>query len=286
MIVLTGANGHLGRIVVERLLQLVPPEEIGVSVRNPEEARDLADRGVRVRKGDFDDAHGLARAFEGANRLLIVSSDVPGPGRVAQHRRAIEAGRAAGAGHLFYTSGIAPSPDSPFRASIDHFETEAALRESGIPSTAIRVTLYTDILPGLFGSALESGTLAVPAGGSVSYATRHDLGEAVAALLVREDTEPVVDLTGPEAHDPAGVARAFGDAAGRSIAHRTIEDGEFRDGLLAVGIPAPFADMTLGIVAGSRRGTWARVDPALGLLIGRAPRTLGEFLERHLKEAQ
>ncbi|MBA2679662.1 MAG: NAD(P)H-binding protein, partial [Ktedonobacteraceae bacterium] len=71
MLIVTGANGHLGRAVVEHLLELVPAERLGVSVQDTEKARDLEQRGVRVRRGDFDDAASLAHAFEGASRVLV-----------------------------------------------------------------------------------------------------------------------------------------------------------------------------------------------------------------------
>lgn len=56
MIVVTGANGQLGRQVVEHLLTRVPADQIGVSVRDPAQAQQLGQRGVRVCRGDFDDA--------------------------------------------------------------------------------------------------------------------------------------------------------------------------------------------------------------------------------------
>lgn len=53
MIIVTGANRQLGRAVVERLLECVPARQIGVSVRDTEQAKELEERGVRVRRGDF-----------------------------------------------------------------------------------------------------------------------------------------------------------------------------------------------------------------------------------------
>jgi uncharacterized protein YbjT (DUF2867 family) len=97
MIIVTGANGQLGRAVVERLLERVPAEQIGVSVRDPEKARGLEKRGVRVRRGDFSDTTSLAHAFEGASQVLIVSADSFGEAVVRQHRTAIDIARQAGA---------------------------------------------------------------------------------------------------------------------------------------------------------------------------------------------
>ncbi|WP_155358731.1 NAD(P)H-binding protein, partial [Acrocarpospora macrocephala] len=96
MIIVTGATGQLGRQIVERLLTRVSANQIGVSVRDPQKAQELADQGVRVRQGSFTDSDGLAHAFEGATQVLIVSVDKMGEQAVRQHRTAIDGAVAAG----------------------------------------------------------------------------------------------------------------------------------------------------------------------------------------------
>src|SRR6185295_7593766 len=96
MIVVTGATGRLGGAVVEQLLERVPADAIGVSVRDPAKAAGLAGRGVRVRYGDFDDAGSLTHAFEGAEQVLLVSAATTGEAAVQQHRTAIGAAATAG----------------------------------------------------------------------------------------------------------------------------------------------------------------------------------------------
>jgi uncharacterized protein YbjT (DUF2867 family) len=52
MIIVTGANGKLGRAIVEHLLELIPAERIGVSVQNPPEGtRPRTTRGSRPAGG-------------------------------------------------------------------------------------------------------------------------------------------------------------------------------------------------------------------------------------------
>src|SRR5439155_21512712 len=131
MIIVTGANGKLGRAVVERLLRLVPAERVGVSVRDLEKARELKERGVRVRRGDFDNAVSLTHAFEGVSQVLIVSSASLGETAVRQHRTAIDIARKAGAHRILYTSHMSSSPTSPFPPMVDHVATEALRRDSG-----------------------------------------------------------------------------------------------------------------------------------------------------------
>lgn len=114
MIIVTGATGHLGHTIAEKLVDRVTVSEVGVSVRDPEKAADLKELGVRVRRGDFEDPESLRHAFEGATQVLIVSSNAGASGGdpLAQHRSAIEAARAAGARRIVYTSHMAASASS------------------------------------------------------------------------------------------------------------------------------------------------------------------------------
>src|SRR4051812_48284904 len=138
MLVVTGATGTLGRLVVEALLQRVSADQIGVSVRDPAQAADFARRGIRVRRGDYSDPASLTSAFEGASRVLVVSSNSAGDQAVHQHRTAIAAAKAAGASRIFYTSHVGADATSAFAPMPDHAATEAVLRESGVAFTSLR----------------------------------------------------------------------------------------------------------------------------------------------------
>ncbi len=132
MIIVTGASGQLGRAIVEKLVERVPVSQVGASVRDPEKASTLA--ALRVRRGDFADPASLSDAFEGATQVLIVSSNASAYGGdpLAQHRAAIEAARAAGAGRVVYTSHMAASSASLFPPMLDHAATEEMLSQSGL----------------------------------------------------------------------------------------------------------------------------------------------------------
>ena len=157
MIVVTGATGLLGGAVVERLLGKAPATEIGVSVRDPAKATALADRGVRVRRGDYDDAASLAHAFEGAEQLLLVSAAATGETALRQHRTAIDAARRAGVRRVVYTSHMGANPASAFAPMVDHAATEALLDDSGLAFTALRNGFYAASGRMLLGRAFTSG---------------------------------------------------------------------------------------------------------------------------------
>jgi NAD(P)H dehydrogenase (quinone) len=274
MIVVTGATGLLGGAVVERLLTRVPATEIGVSVRDPAKAEALADRGVRVRRGDYDDAASLSHPFEGAEQLLLVSAAATGEAALRQHRTAIDAARAAGVRRIVYTSHMGANPASAFAPMPDHAATEALLADSGLAFTALRNGFYASSGRMLLGEALETGELAAPADGPVSWTAHDDLAEAAAIVLTDEGRfeGPTPPLTGSAALDLAGVAAA---ALGRPIRRTVLTDAQYREAL-----PEAAADMLLGLFAASRAGEFAAVDPTLGELLGRPPLTVRDVLAK------
>jgi NAD(P)H dehydrogenase (quinone) len=277
VIVVTGANGQLGRAVVEGLLTRLPAGEIGVSVRDPARAADL---GVRVRQGDFTDPAGLAHAFDGASKVLVVSTDAAGAAAVQQHRAAVEAAAKAGVERILYTSHMGADPSSPFPPMPDHAATEAALRDSGVPFTALRNGFYATTVPMLLAGALESGELAAPEDGPVAWTTHADLAAAAVLALTEDGLDGVTPpLTGPAAVDLAGVADIVTKLTGRTVRRVVVPDADYRAGLLAHGLPEWRADLLVGMFVASRQGDFAPADPALARLLGRPTRSVTDFLK-------
>lgn len=276
MILVTGANGTLGRDVVSRLLDLVPAERVAASVRDPdaEPARELAARGVRVRRGDFAEPASLAGAFEGVTRALIVSSNSSGAENVRQHRAAIDAAAEAGVEHVLYTSHMGASSTSQFAPMHDHAATEAMLAQSGIRYTSLRHGFYASSAVMLLGDAASTGELRLPADGPVAWTAHADLAEAAARAVAGEEPGGTSDgatppLTGPAAHDWVAVAKLATEVTGRPIRRVVVDDADYRAELVARGVPVAAADMLVGIFAASRHGDFGPADPALAAFLGR-----------------
>ncbi|MFC1405572.1 MULTISPECIES: SDR family oxidoreductase [Streptacidiphilus] len=286
MIIVTGATGQLGRRTVELLLQRVPADRVGVSVRDPRKAQDLADRGVRVRQGDFDDPDSLRHAFEGAEQLLLVSLDRTGEECVTGHRAAVDAAVQAGVGRILYTSQMGAAHDSRFQACRDHAATEDLLRATGLPWTALRNGFYASSALQFLRSARHSGDIALPADGPVAWTGHDDLAEATAAILLDEGRfqGPTPPLTGPEALDFEAIAEIAARATGRPFKRTVLGDDDFREQTLAHGAPAPIADLLLSIFAAARNGEFTAVDPTLAELIGRRPADFRTLLEHEWAE--
>jgi uncharacterized protein YbjT (DUF2867 family) len=281
MIVITGATGQLGSLMVASLLERVSPKEVAVSVRDPGRAAHLAERGVRVRRGDFSEPSSLADAFAGATQVLIVSANEIGEKAVDGHLAAIDAARAAGAERILYTSHQGASADSLFAPMIDHAATEGYLAETGTPFTSLRNGYYATTIPFLLGQALTTGEIIAPADGPVSWTTHPDLAEAAAVILAdpgRFDG-PTPPLTAPDVFDLQDVADILTKLTGRTIRRTVADDDEWAAGLVAHGAPGTLATMMLGMFRAARRGEFSATSPILGDLLGRPATPLSSFLE-------
>ncbi len=286
MIVVTGASGQLGRMIVEQLLLLMPAAQIGASVRDPEKAQELAQRGVRVRRGDFTDPDSLLSAFEGATQVLLVSSNASAYGGdpIAQHRTALDAARASGVGRIVYTSHMGASPTSAFPPMRDHAATEEMLRSCGMVWTSLRNGFYASSGIQLMGKAPETGVINAPADGKVSWTTHANLAEAAAYVLTHEGEfdGPTPPLTASEALDLADLAALASDVLGRPVRREVQPDGDAQAGMAARGLPPHVVDIVLGLYRASRVGEFATVDPTLSRLLGHSPMPMRESLKASL----
>lgn len=283
MIIVTGANGKLGRGIVDQLLKRIPAEQIGVSVRDVNKAQDLKDLGVRVRHGDYVDAESLLYAFEGASQVLLVSSGILGEAGIRQHQTAIHAAKESGAGRVLYTSHMGSSPTSYFPPMPHHAATEALLEESGMPYTSLRNGFYAASLVGLIGEAIKTGEWIVPEDGPVAWTTHADLAQATAVILTERSWDGLTpNLTAYEAIDTEEVAAMVSDIVGRPIRRKAVSDETYREHLIAQGLPEARLEITLGLFRASRNGDFAQTSNALADLIGRPPMKLRDYLKESL----
>lgn len=289
MLMVSGASGHLGRRTVELLLEHTDAARVVALTRTPERLADLAARGVTVRAADFDDETGLVAAFDGAERLLLISTDRLGPGgeRIHQHTAAVRAAAKAGVGHLLYTSFTrADEADNPVVVAPDHRATERVLAESGVPFTALRSNLYTESLLASAGPALATGVLASNAGdGRAGYVTREDCAAAAAGMLATGGHEgALLEITGPASIGYAEVAAALTEVTGTPVRYQAQTDAETVAGMVAAGLPEGMAQMIAGFGSGVRDGWLDVVTTVVTELSGRPPTGVAEFLAAHQQE--
>lgn len=279
-IVVTGATGHLGRLVIEALLDRnVPADEIVAAGRDLTRIRDLADRGVRLAGIDYADAGSLSTAFTGADRVLLVSSSAVGE-RVEHHRNAIDAARDAGVELIGYTS-IANADHTAMQLATEHQATEKLLEESGVPYAVLRngwyLENYTDQLP----VYLQHGAVLGSAGdGRVSAATRADLAEAAAVVLTSADQGgQVYELGGDEAFTLTELAEVITEATNRPVSYRDLPAEQYAQALVDVGVPSAFATVLADSDLGIARGNLLMTSGDLSRLLGRPTTTLSAAVQ-------
>jgi NAD(P)H dehydrogenase (quinone) len=287
MIIVTGATGQLGRLIVEKLLDRVPADQVGVSVRDPKKAADLGALGVRVRQGDFDDADSLRHAFEGATQVLIVSSNARASGGdpLVQHRNAIDAAKAVGAKRIVYTSHMAASATSAFPPARDHAATEAMLADSGLAWTALRHGFYAESGLMMSGEGLKTCVIEAPADGKVSWTTHADLAEADAIILADEGRfdGPTPPLTASQAIDLDEFAAIASDVLGKPVSRNVLSDEDLKAKMATRGVPEGAARMALGLYIAARNGEFAVVDPTLEQMLGRSPVTMRNLIAEKVR---
>ncbi len=280
-LLVTGAGGQLGRRVIELLLERKAGPVIATT-RDPEKIKDLAARGVEVRRGDFDDGANLQKAFAGADRLLLISTDAVGRpgGRHPQHNVAVEAAVAAGVGHVVYTSVTSPLPSEADTIPNDHFWTEDALAASPLTWTFSRNNIYTDTILWSLPQAVTSGQLFSAAGdGGRSFVTREDCARVAAAALASDfDGRRILDVTGPAAVNSDQLAALASELTGRRVDHVRLSPADLRKGLLASGMPPAYADLTVAFDVAASQGYYAIVTPVVQEITGKAPTSVREYL--------
>lgn len=279
MILVTGANGHLGSATIDFLLAKKPGIHIKGLVRSEEKGETLRAKGVEIAIGDYTDYDALVRATQGVETLLLISASSP-TNRYQQHANVIQAAKANGVQHIVYTSILKASADSKFSAAIDHVETEKELQASGIDYTIMRNTYYADFLLMIIGNALETGSFFYNAGhGKANFAARNEMAEANAAVLLNPAAHrnKVYEITAASTYSFDEIAAMLSEMTGKSVQYVDISDDVLKENMLKAGLPEEVAKMMVSIGVSIREGQFDVVDPALETLIGRKPMDLKDF---------
>ncbi|MGC5023561.1 SDR family oxidoreductase [Tsukamurella sp. DT100] len=269
-ILITGATGHLGRLVVENLLTRgVDPLQIVAGARDTTKIADLVERGVRSVHLDYSDSASIAAALRGADTVLLVSSSEVGK-RTEQHRAVVDAAKAAGVSKFVYTSAPRATTSNLVLAP-EHKATEEAVAASGLPAVILRNNWYTENYAAAVDQAAKTGVLVASAGdGRVASASRRDYADAAAtALLSDGHIGAVYELGGDVAWNYAELAAAISDVVGRKVEYRALSTDEHAAELRASGLDDRTATFLTELDAGIRDGALAHTDGTLARLIGR-----------------
>ncbi|GAA1610744.1 SDR family oxidoreductase [Actinoplanes couchii] len=281
-IAVTGATGHLGRLVVDALIARgTAASEIVAVVRDTTKAAEVLPQGVQVREGDYNRPETLTAAFAGVTKVLLISGNEVGQ-RVPQHTAVIDAAKAAGVGFLAYTS-ILRADTSPLGLAPEHLATEQLIAASGIPSALLRNGWYVENYAGSFGPAIAQGTLYGAAGeGRIAAATRADFAEAAAAVLISGETG-VFELAGDQAFTLAELAAEVAKQSGSPVAYQDLPVADYAKALVGAGLPEGFANLLADTDGKIQDGHLDDSTGTLARLIGRPTTPLSDAVAAAVK---
>jgi len=280
-LLVTGASGQLGRQTIEFLLASGAGNIIAGS-RDTTRITDLVALGAEARTVDFDHPETLATAFQGVDRLLLISTDsLDRPGqRIAQHQTAISAAVTAGVKHILYTSVAGASADSAALVTPDHYQTEQAIIASGLDHTILRNSLYTDNLLGSLPGILSSGKwFHAAADGKVAYVTRGDCARAAAAALASGfQGKRILEIGGPALLDHDETAAVISEISGKPVTAVPIDEPSLISAMENAGLPAAVAKLLASFDTAQAKGEYDIPTSAILDLTGTTPQSVGNFL--------
>lgn len=285
MILVTGATGQLGKLVITGLLARgVAADTIVAAVRNPDKADDLVHLGVKVRKADYTDTASLQTAMSDVKRVVLVSSSEVGQ-RTAQHQNVINAAKDAGVELLAYTS-ILHADTSPLALAEEHRATEAALKDSGVPHVLLRNGWYSENYTASASMAIEHGAVLGCAGeGKYSTASRIDYADALVQVITSEEEQAgkIYELAGDQAFTLTEYAGYLASISGKEIGYQDLPEAEYAKVLVQVGLPEGFAAVLADSDVGASKGGLFDDSHTLSTLIGRPTTPIQDSIKLALK---
>lgn len=285
MIAVTGASGQLGQLVLKALLKNTPPTDIVAIARNTEKLAPFAAQGITIRHGDYDAPNTLTTAFEGVQKVLLISASDVGQ-RTPQHQAVINAATAAGVELIAYTS-ILHADRSPMVLAEEHRATETMLKESGLPHVILRNSWYTENYLLGIPAALELGTLYGAAGsGKIASATRLDYAEAAARVLTstEEQAGRLYELAGDTSYTLEAFAAELSRQTGKTITYQDLPEADYKAALTQAGIPDGFAAILAQSDASAAKGALFDDSHDLSTLLGRPTTSLADAMASALAE--
>jgi uncharacterized protein YbjT (DUF2867 family) len=276
-VLVTGATGRVGRVVVDLLI------DAGVPVRalthRPEAAATLP-ANVDVVTGDLTVPESLDAGLRGVGVVFLVWTVPPSTVSAVVERLATRARRV-----VFLSSPHqTPHPffQQPNPMAVLHADIERLIAAAGLESTIIRPGMFASNVLSWWGTAIrEDGVVRWPYGAAETAPVDDRDVAAVAARTLYQDGHAGGDyvLTGPESLSQAEQVSIIGDVLGRRITFDELTPDEFRSETEG-SWPRPAVDMLLA-AWGATMGTPAFVTSTVLDILGSAPRSFRQWVADH-----
>jgi NAD(P)H dehydrogenase (quinone) len=272
----SGASGHLGNAVVSELRQRAGGHEVVAISRTPETITAPA----QGRFGDYDRPDTLAEAYAGLDRLLIIPTVDPVPGkRGTQNIAAIDAAVRTGVKHIVFMSMAGARQEEEPALGAPYWRGEQRLITTAPAWTILRMNFYAESFAQQAQASLNQGLLTGLTENRVGFVARDDVAAAAAGILIGDNyAGAIYNATGPERPFGAERAALIAEVTGRPLAFHSITEEQLRAGLEKAGVPAPGVNAVIGIQRSFGAGMFDIVTGDVERLSGRPPKPLRDVL--------
>ncbi|MDL5511266.1 SDR family oxidoreductase [Arenibacter sp. M-2] len=280
-ILVTGATGELGSIVVETLLKTMKAENISVLTRKEERKIEFEQKGLKAFIGQYSDVESLEKAMENVDTVLLISSGDQGD-RIQEHKNIIDTAIKKGVKNIAYTSRSLKDKNTLVNTLMtEHFLTEDYIKESGLKYVIFRNALYMDVLPLFVGkNVFEKGILQPAGNGKVAYVLKAEQAEGMANVLIHENFEnQTFNFTGDDAYSFYDVATALTELSGKQVTYKSVEVEPFKKIMLDNGVPESMVKKIVAFNLDIKNGQESIVTNELQHYLGRKPKNLKEGLK-------
>lgn len=283
MILVTGATGHLGQLVIQSLSKKVPANQIIAGARNVQKAKGLQAMGVQVREFDYDRPETLSKALEGVNKLLLISGSEVGS-RARQHKAILDAAKKYGKLEFLAYTSILRADTSKLVLAQEHLETEKMIKASGIPYTFLRNGWYTENYTMNAKSAVEHGAIfGAVKDGRISSASRQDYAEAAVKVMTMDKPKNIYELGGDTSYTLTELAAEISKQSGKPVKYNNLSEADYKAFLIKVGLPEGFAGVLAQSDAAAAEGGLYDETHQLSELIGRKTTPMAVTVAEALK---
>lgn len=281
-ILVTGATGHLGSSVIETLLKKISSNQISILTRKEEKRAEFQSKGFNAFLGSYDDIIVLEKAMEGVDTVLLISSGDQGD-RMQEHKNVIDTAKNKGVKHIAYTSRCLNDRNTlANKLMVEHFDTENYILASGLQYTFFRNILYMDAIPQFIGGkiALEKGIF-LPAGdGKVSFALRSEMGEAMANVLLNQESEnKIYNFTGNTTYSFYDIANLLSQLSGKEVKYTNVETAVFEEMMKQRNLPEPVIQKIVDFITDIKHNQEANIYNDLEIQLGRKQKDLKDGLK-------
>lgn len=280
-ILVTGATGFMGSVVVETLLKKISAQQINVISRKEEKMATMQAKGINTFIGSYEDVSSLEKAMVGLETVLLISSGDQGD-RMQEHKNVIDIAKKMGVKNIAYTSrAMKDRTTLQNKLMQDHFDTEDYIKESGLNYTIFQNGLYMEFLQFFVNKEHMEKGISLPVGdGKVAFTLRADQAEAMANVLLDEDFgNKTYQFTNNETFSFFDVANILSELSGKEIKYTPIEITTFEETMKQRGLPEVIIKKMGGFLMDIKNSQEAIVTSDLENKLGRKPTTLKEGLK-------